>query len=155
MATDQIRQMVNFILQEAHEKANEIRVKVGTSNVVGDSNNGCLWQNQRNEREQTAGVGLWSKIPMFPTIRHVHFNLTKGIVIIITIFSPPRSSRQIEIDPFMIPQGEAMRAHRESAVRFSYGFPKQSFMVESLAYCCCTLLTPLPPHLLFCMDEMI
>ena len=29
MATDQIRQMVNFILQEAHEKANEIRVKVG------------------------------------------------------------------------------------------------------------------------------
>jgi vacuolar-type H+-ATPase subunit E/Vma4 len=30
MATDQIRQMVNFILQEAHEKANEIRVKVGT-----------------------------------------------------------------------------------------------------------------------------
>lgn len=29
-ATDQIRQMVNFILQEAHEKANEIRVKVGT-----------------------------------------------------------------------------------------------------------------------------
>jgi vacuolar-type H+-ATPase subunit E/Vma4 len=30
MATDQIRQMVNFILQEAHEKANEIRVKVGS-----------------------------------------------------------------------------------------------------------------------------
>ena len=29
MASDQIRQMVNFILQEAHEKANEIRVKVG------------------------------------------------------------------------------------------------------------------------------
>lgn len=28
MAQDQIRQMVNFILQEAHEKANEIRVKV-------------------------------------------------------------------------------------------------------------------------------
>jgi len=27
MAQDQIRQMVNFILQEAHEKANEIRVK--------------------------------------------------------------------------------------------------------------------------------
>ena len=27
-ASDQIRQMVNFILQEAHEKANEIRVKV-------------------------------------------------------------------------------------------------------------------------------
>lgn len=27
-AADQIRQMVNFILQEAHEKANEIRVKV-------------------------------------------------------------------------------------------------------------------------------
>ena len=24
----QIRQMVNFILQEAHEKANEIRIKV-------------------------------------------------------------------------------------------------------------------------------
>lgn len=31
-ATDQIRQMVNFILQEAHEKANEIRVKVGGVN---------------------------------------------------------------------------------------------------------------------------
>jgi hypothetical protein len=31
-ATDQIRQMVNFILQEAHEKANEIRVKVSNSN---------------------------------------------------------------------------------------------------------------------------
>jgi hypothetical protein len=31
MATDQIRQMVNFILQEAHEKANEIRVKVSSS----------------------------------------------------------------------------------------------------------------------------
>jgi len=30
-ATDQIRQMVNFILQEAHEKANEIRVKVCVS----------------------------------------------------------------------------------------------------------------------------
>jgi len=30
-ASDQIRQMVNFILQEAHEKANEIRVKVGTA----------------------------------------------------------------------------------------------------------------------------
>ena len=30
MATDQIRQMVNFILQEAHEKANEIRVKVSS-----------------------------------------------------------------------------------------------------------------------------
>jgi vacuolar-type H+-ATPase subunit E/Vma4 len=28
--SDQIRQMVNFILQEAHEKANEIRVKVST-----------------------------------------------------------------------------------------------------------------------------
>ena len=27
MASEQIRQMVNFILQEAHEKANEIRVK--------------------------------------------------------------------------------------------------------------------------------
>ena len=31
MASDQIRQMVNFILQEAHEKANEIRVKVSPS----------------------------------------------------------------------------------------------------------------------------
>jgi hypothetical protein len=31
MASDQIRQMVNFILQEAHEKANEIRVKVGVN----------------------------------------------------------------------------------------------------------------------------
>ena len=31
MAQDQIRQMVNFILQEAHEKANEIRVKVRSS----------------------------------------------------------------------------------------------------------------------------
>jgi vacuolar-type H+-ATPase subunit E/Vma4 len=26
--TDQIRQMVNFIMQEAQEKANEIRIKV-------------------------------------------------------------------------------------------------------------------------------
>jgi hypothetical protein len=32
-ASDQIRQMVNFILQEAHEKANEIRVKVGSTFV--------------------------------------------------------------------------------------------------------------------------
>jgi hypothetical protein len=30
-ASDQIRQMVNFILQEAHEKANEIRVKVSAA----------------------------------------------------------------------------------------------------------------------------
>jgi len=35
MATDQIRQMVNFILQEAHEKANEIRVKVCWLEVGG------------------------------------------------------------------------------------------------------------------------
>jgi MFS-type transporter involved in bile tolerance (Atg22 family) len=34
-ATDQIRQMVNFILQEAHEKANEIRVKVSWLFVTG------------------------------------------------------------------------------------------------------------------------
>jgi len=34
-ATDQIRQMVNFILQEAHEKANEIRVKVGKGSRSG------------------------------------------------------------------------------------------------------------------------
>ena len=42
MATDQIRQMVNFILQEAHEKANEIRVKVGSKFVgfVGGTMNG-------------------------------------------------------------------------------------------------------------------
>ena len=33
-ASDQIRQMVNFILQEAHEKANEIRVKVCAVPVV-------------------------------------------------------------------------------------------------------------------------
>ena len=33
-ATDQIRQMVNFILQEAHEKANEIRVKVSNAAAV-------------------------------------------------------------------------------------------------------------------------
>ena len=32
-ASDQIRQMVNFILQEAHEKANEIRVKVCLSRL--------------------------------------------------------------------------------------------------------------------------
>jgi hypothetical protein len=31
--SDQIRQMVNFILQEAHEKANEIRVKVRFSST--------------------------------------------------------------------------------------------------------------------------
>jgi hypothetical protein len=34
-ASDQIRQMVNFILQEAHEKANEIRVKVSLKTIVG------------------------------------------------------------------------------------------------------------------------
>ena len=34
MASDQIRQMVNFILQEAHEKANEIRVKVSIVSVA-------------------------------------------------------------------------------------------------------------------------
>ena len=34
MASDQIRQMVNFILQEAHEKANEIRVKVRFSSPI-------------------------------------------------------------------------------------------------------------------------
>lgn len=41
-ATDQIRQMVNFILQEAHEKANEIRVKVCVTDhfVFGGKN---LW----------------------------------------------------------------------------------------------------------------
>ncbi len=33
-ASDQIRQMVNFILQEAHEKANEIRVKVRVRSFV-------------------------------------------------------------------------------------------------------------------------
>lgn len=38
MASDQIRQMVNFILQEAHEKANEIRVKVRTQRVEGTTN---------------------------------------------------------------------------------------------------------------------
>lgn len=37
MAQDQIRQMVNFILQEAHEKANEIRVKVRRSNIQDKS----------------------------------------------------------------------------------------------------------------------
>ena len=36
MASDQIRQMVNFILQEAHEKANEIRVKVRMHWVEGE-----------------------------------------------------------------------------------------------------------------------
>ena len=33
-ASEQIRQMVNFILQEAHEKANEIRVKVRYDTLV-------------------------------------------------------------------------------------------------------------------------
>ena len=33
-ASDQIRQMVNFILQEAHEKANEIRVKVSVQYIL-------------------------------------------------------------------------------------------------------------------------
>jgi hypothetical protein len=33
-ASDQIRQMVNFILQEAHEKANEIRVKASGDNCL-------------------------------------------------------------------------------------------------------------------------
>jgi len=40
MATDQIRQMVNFILQEAHEKANEIRVKVC---LKRSDNIACNW----------------------------------------------------------------------------------------------------------------
>jgi hypothetical protein len=34
--SDQIRQMVNFILQEAHEKANEIRVKVNKREYIGN-----------------------------------------------------------------------------------------------------------------------
>ena len=43
MATDQIRQMVNFILQEAHEKANEIRVKVSLKNDKnGDDGMFCV-----------------------------------------------------------------------------------------------------------------
>ena len=40
MASDQIRQMVNFILQEAHEKANEIRVKVRSSARMHDFGGG-------------------------------------------------------------------------------------------------------------------
>lgn len=35
--SDQIRQMVNFILQEAHEKANEIRVKVSSSKPCSEN----------------------------------------------------------------------------------------------------------------------
>jgi hypothetical protein len=43
-ASDQIRQMVNFILQEAHEKANEIRVKVGFLLVFQTSRSAVIWQ---------------------------------------------------------------------------------------------------------------
>lgn len=44
MAADssrQIKQMVNFIMQEAHEKVNEIRIKVGNGFVMFFSLN--LW----------------------------------------------------------------------------------------------------------------
>lgn len=41
-ATDQIRQMVNFILQEAHEKANEIRVKVCSMGFYGSAKDGKI-----------------------------------------------------------------------------------------------------------------
>jgi hypothetical protein len=44
MASDQIRQMVNFILQEAHEKANEIRVKVCLSFYVLPSYRSVAWK---------------------------------------------------------------------------------------------------------------
>jgi hypothetical protein len=43
-ASDQIRQMVNFILQEAHEKANEIRVKVGLFLVFQPLRSAIIWQ---------------------------------------------------------------------------------------------------------------
>lgn len=38
-ADRQIKQMVNFILQEAHEKANEIRIKVHYQNYYYEYNN--------------------------------------------------------------------------------------------------------------------
>jgi len=42
-ASDQIRQMVNFILQEAHEKANEIRVKVSPAILLSVFCNGSIF----------------------------------------------------------------------------------------------------------------
>ena len=51
MATDQIRQMVNFILQEAHEKANEIRVKVryAASGYTKDYKRATWWIGGREQ----------------------------------------------------------------------------------------------------------
>ena len=46
-ASDQIRQMVNFILQEAHEKANEIRVKVSAVTCL-PTVRGKRYQSQRD-----------------------------------------------------------------------------------------------------------
>ena len=50
--SDQIRQMVNFILQEAHEKANEIRVKVRQNEQEKLSRETLL--NDVNKRERVA-----------------------------------------------------------------------------------------------------
>jgi hypothetical protein len=49
-ASDQIRQMVNFILQEAHEKANEIRVKVGLSFDFRPLRSAVIWQRSAADR---------------------------------------------------------------------------------------------------------
>ena len=61
--SDQIRQMVNFILQEAHEKANEIRVKVRQNEQEKLSRETLL--NDVNKRERVA-VDMYALIlPQF------------------------------------------------------------------------------------------
>ena len=57
--SDQIRQMVNFILQEAHEKANEIRVKVRQNEQEKLSRETLL--NDVNKRERVA-VNMYALI---------------------------------------------------------------------------------------------
>lgn len=62
-ATDQIRQMVNFILQEAHEKANEIRVKVSKSAAAMPDRRprtGTL----EKEGPDGVNIGAWKSIIM-------------------------------------------------------------------------------------------
>lgn len=51
-ASDQIRQMVNFILQEAHEKANEIRVKVSDEMSTIEVELSCAFPTAATPRRQ-------------------------------------------------------------------------------------------------------
>jgi hypothetical protein len=67
MASDQIRQMVNFILQEAHEKANEIRVKVRLTS------HGSFQLITSNELAMTRGKFHTVLDPLFKTIQTWNF----------------------------------------------------------------------------------